>query len=340
MSSFSKPVTILTGFLGAGKTTYLNHLLRNNESTRYAIIENEFGEQGIDNELVLHPDETIIQLNNGCLCCTLNDNLYDILNELYEYRDEFDEIVIEATGVADPTGLAQPFIVHPVIKKHFPLKSIICLIDAESIEAQLNETEEALPQITYSDFLLINKIDLIDADKLTFLEQQLKQLNPLAKIASGQKGYFPVIEVGSSLQKLEELLVEAKTENNSEAASLGFPVQRPHHHHHHKHTKEITSHTFVFDQPFEYRRLFQQLLVYLTIQSKGLYRMKGVIWLEGKEQQYILQSVGKRMDFEEHRAWKPNEKRQSVIVFIGKQLPVQGIENLLKKCLSTAVHKV
>jgi len=147
------PVTIITGFLGAGKTTFLNHLLQENTDSRYAIIENEFGAQGIDNELVLRPDETIVELNNGCLCCTLNENLYDILNELFDRRSEFDEINIEATGVADPTGLAEPFIAHPLIKKHFPLKAIICLVDAEQVEDQLKETEEAINQITFSDIL-------------------------------------------------------------------------------------------------------------------------------------------------------------------------------------------
>ncbi|MEM6768143.1 MAG: GTP-binding protein, partial [Bacteroidota bacterium] len=114
MKISEKPVTILTGFLGAGKTTFLNHILEQNTDTRYAIIENEFGEQGIDSELVIHQEETIVELNNGCLCCTLNDNLYDILNDLYKRRDEFDELIIEATGVADPTGLAQPFVTHPL----------------------------------------------------------------------------------------------------------------------------------------------------------------------------------------------------------------------------------
>jgi len=114
-SFLPKPVTILTGFLGAGKTTFLNHLLARNEERRYAIIENEYGRQGIDNELVLRPDETIVQLDSGCLCCTLNDDLYDLLNDLHERRDEFDEIIIEATGLADPTGLAEPFLAHPLI---------------------------------------------------------------------------------------------------------------------------------------------------------------------------------------------------------------------------------
>ena len=133
----NKPVTILTGFLGAGKTTFLNHLLQENEDIRYLIIENEFGEQSIDNELLLQPKESIIEFKNGCLCCSMNGNLYDILNDLYERRSEFDEIIIEATGIADPVGLVEPFIVHPLINKHFPIAAIICLVDAELVEDQL-----------------------------------------------------------------------------------------------------------------------------------------------------------------------------------------------------------
>ncbi len=330
----NKPVTILTGFLGAGKTTLLNHLLRENEDKRYAIIENEFGEQGIDNELVIRPDETIVELNNGCLCCTLNDNLYDILNELFERRNDFDEIIIEATGVADPTGLAEPFIAHPLIKKHFPITSIICLVDAVLVEDQLEETEEAINQIAFSDILLINKIDLVSGRYVTTLEERLRQLNPLARILKGDKSQFPTIDYYKNHSKLEELLVKSKEKVISSTEPLSFPVQRPHTHHHHKHTEEIQSHTFTFGSPFDLQVLYQQLFVYLTFQSKGLYRIKGLIWVADKDQQYLLQSVGKRMDLKEKRSWNPIEPKQSVIVFIGKNLPIQGIERLLQKCLS------
>ena len=330
----NKPVTILTGFLGAGKTTFLNHLLQENEDKRYAIIENEFGEQGIDNELVLRPDETIVELNNGCLCCTLNDNLYDILNELFERRDDFDEIIIEATGVADPTGLAQPFIAHPLIKKHFPLTAIICLVDAELVEDQLKETEEAINQITFSDVLLINKIDLVSEHYVKTLEGRLQQLNPLAQILKGHINQYPKIENQRNNEKLEELLLTSKEEVKFSPKQLAFPVQKPHTHHHHKHTEEVNSHTFTFDRPFDFPTMFQQLFVYLTFQSKGLYRIKGLIWLKDKDQQFLIQSVGKRLDVQEKRPWKPNEIKQSVIVFIGKQLQRQGLERLLKKCIS------
>jgi len=330
----NKPVTILTGFLGAGKTTFLNHLLQENEGTRYAIIENEFGEQGIDNELVIRPDETIVELNNGCLCCTLNDNLYDILNELFERRDQFDEIIIEATGVADPTGLAQPFISHPLIKKHFPLTAIICLVDSELVEQQIEETEEAINQITFSDILLVNKIDLVDEEYLSSLEQTLKHLNPLATILRGQKNHYPEIDYKGNQEKLEELLLESTKKMHVHEEDMSFPVQKPHHHHHHKHTEEIMSHTFVFDSPFNAQVLSQQLSIFLTFQSKGLYRIKGLIWLEGENQQFILQSVGKRMDFEPKRDWTTDEQKQSVLVFIGKNLQRQGLLRLLNRCLS------
>jgi len=143
-----RPVTILTGFLGSGKTTFLNHLLEQNPSKRYAIIENEYGQESIDSELILRAEDGIMELNNGCLCCTLNENLYEILNTLYQRREEYDELIIEATGVADPRGLADPFLNNYSIKKQFPLNRIICLVDAEQVEDQLRTTEEAIHQIT------------------------------------------------------------------------------------------------------------------------------------------------------------------------------------------------
>ncbi|MEM9547867.1 MAG: GTP-binding protein [Bacteroidota bacterium] len=337
----NKSVTILTGFLGAGKTTFLNHLLEKNKDTRYAIIENEFGEQGIDNELVLRPDETIVELNNGCLCCTLNDNLYDILNELHERKDEFDEVIIEATGVADPTGLAEPFISHPLIKKHFPLNAIVCLIDAELVEDHLKETEEAINQISYSDVLLINKIDLVSEKYLSSLENTLRELNPLAKVLKGQIGQFPILEKNfNTNEKLENILHSHShshshpTAHEHKADELNFPVHKPHAHHHHKHTKEIHSLTFTFDSPFDFNILHHQLMVYLIFQSQGLYRIKGLIWFENKEEQYILQSVGKRLDLQAKRAWNISDIKKSTIVFIGKSLPKEGLQKLLDRCLA------
>lgn len=356
----NKPVTILTGFLGAGKTTFLNHLLQQNKDTRYAIIENEFGEQGIDGELVVRPDETIVELNNGCLCCTLNDNLYDILNELFERRDQFDEVIIEATGVADPTGLAEPFVSHPLIKKHFPLKGVICLVDAELIESHLVETEEAKNQVAFSDVLLINKTDLVEPKYVEELSKKLKQQNPLASIAIGNKASFPDIELNPEHSPLDELFKQSLAHDhhhhdhhhhshdhdhhhdhhghdhhhNHAPEEDSFPVSKPHSHHHHKHTEEIVSQTFHFDVPFDDKMFDRQFFVYLQIQAADLYRMKGLVWFEGYEDQFIVQSVGKRLDVEKKGPWPAGEPKKSMMVFIGKNLKRKGLEKLLNRCLS------
>ncbi|MEO0473408.1 MAG: GTP-binding protein, partial [Bacteroidota bacterium] len=325
MKQSHKPVTILTGFLGAGKTTFLNYLLQENSGTRYAIIENEFGEQGIDSELVIRPENEIVELNNGCLCCTLNDNLYDILNVLFERKDEYDEIVIEATGVADPTGLAEPFFSHPLIKEFFPLKGVMCMIDAELIERQLVETEEAKNQVAYSDVLLINKTDLVSEDHLDALIPKLQLMNPLAHVVLGNKTAFPQVDLNPKQSPLDTIFHQTKHESHGEA-ELQFPVKKPHHHHHHHHTEEIVSYTFVFDQPFDARLLEQHLFGYLMFHSAELYRMKGLVWLEDSEDQHIVQSVGARLDTEKRHAWSDGEKRKSLLVFIGKNIQRDRIQ--------------
>ncbi|MEM1135632.1 MAG: GTP-binding protein [Bacteroidota bacterium] len=326
------PVTVLSGFLGAGKTTYLNHIMTINEEVRYAIIENEFGEQSIDSELVIRPEDGVMELNNGCLCCTLNDNLYEILNTLFDRRAEFDQIIIEATGVANPAGLAAPFISHPAIKAWFPLSSIICLVDAELIEEQLKETEEAISQITYSDVLLINKTDLVAEKQLGDLKQKLQVLNPLAKVFMGNKAHFPKINTGVHHALFHAMPFVSEDIQDVTSESDIFPVTKPHIHHAHNHTEEVVSQTFVIEHPFKRETLYHQFFVYLNFQSDGLYRMKGLVWLEDTDKQYILQSVGKRLDFQEKRAWGVEEKKQSVVVFIGKHLKREGLEKLLNRC--------
>lgn len=331
MSKICKPVTILTGFLGAGKTTYLNHMIQSSPKKRYAIIENEYGEQGIDSELIFRPEDGIVELNNGCLCCTLNDNLYDILNDLFDRRDDFDEVIIEATGVADPAGLAEPFVSHPMIKEHFPLRGTICIIDSELVEDQMEETEEALNQITFSDVLILNKTDLVNNTYVGELKEKLQTINPLSKIFVSQHRQFPDFDLTIQKEQVEEQMLDKIVTTSTEK---GLNLKAPHHHHHHEHTKDIVSFSFKFDQPFDYEMLYHQLFVYLSFQSKGLYRIKGLLWFEHYEHQTLIQSVGKRLSFDEKRKWKAKEKRESVIVFIGKNLKEKGLRILLNRCLA------
>lgn len=333
--TLSKPTTILTGFLGAGKTTYLNHLISNNPEKKYAIIENEFGEQSIDSDLILRAEGDIVELNNGCLCCTLNENLYEILNTLFDKREEYDEVIIEATGVANPVGLVEPFVSHPAIKEHFPISNVVCLVDAELLEEQLAETEEAIGQITYSDVLLINKTDLVAKAQVEKVKQILKELNPLAKILEGNMAYFPEIPAGGNKELFTEKFGQ---DSQGHAHSHGknessFPVEKPHSHHHHEHT-QVNSFVIEFDQPFNFQNLYHQLHAYLVFQSKGLYRMKGLVWVQDSEHPYVLQSVGKRLDFTEYTQSIQGKAKRSKVVFIGKNLQRKSFERLLNRCLS------
>jgi G3E family GTPase len=325
----TRPVTILTGFLGAGKTTFLNHMLQQYPDRNYAIIENEYGKESIDSELILRAEDGIVELNNGCLCCTLNDSLYDILNTLYERRDEYDEVIIEATGIADPRGLVAPFLSNYSIKKQFPFNRIICLVDAEQVEDQLRTTEEAIHQITFSDVLLINKIDLISTDRITELKRLLNRLNPIAEIITGSKDDYPSIEQSARNADLDEGIFD----HSSGVTDNSQPIAKPHEHHHHDHTDGVVSHTLVFDKPFDYTILHMRVLGFLTFQAEGLYRMKGLIWVSHSDQQMLLQSVGSRLSIDDKRPWKDAEIRQSKIVVIGRGFQKKSLEKMFTQCL-------
>ncbi len=330
-----KNTIILTGFLGSGKTTYLNHILKRNPEKKYAIIENEFGEQSIDSELIIRSSDDIVELNNGCLCCTLNNNLYDILNSLHERKDEFDELIIEATGIADPAGIAEPFIIHPAVKKVFKLDKVICLIDAEQIEDQLKETEEAMKQITFSDVLLINKTDLVSPEHLATLKAILQHINPLSQIIEGNIEDFPDIVKKSSFSLASSSSIHEHTDpiggcHHDSSQERLFDHSAIKHGHHHG---DIVSQTFTFKEPFDMELLHHHLYVFLVFQSKDSYRVKGLVHVTQSDHQLLIQSVGKRLAIEEKRLWEKDENKESIIVFIGKNLQRNGLEKLLKRCL-------
>jgi G3E family GTPase len=321
--------------LGAGKTTYLNNLLKKNPNKKYAIIENEYGQESIDSELILRAEDDIIEINNGCLCCTLNDNLYDILNTLYNRRNEYEELIIEATGVADPRGLAAPFLSNYAIKKQFPLDRIICLVDAEQVLEQLQNTEEAIHQITFSDVLLINKTDLVAEDQLFHLQSLLKRLNPIGQIIIGNRDAYLPLEHLAHNSNLDDYIFEPIHEKPLPTTT--FPVTKPHVHHDHDHTDGIASHTLIFDRSFDYAQLHLRILGFLTFQSSGLYRMKGLIWLNHSNHQHLLQSVGSRLSIDEKRLWAPDEIRRSKIVVIGKGFQKKSLLKMFSQCFATQV---
>ena len=313
-----KHTTILTGFLGSGKTTYLNHLLKTYPDIRYAIIENEFGRESIDSELILRAEDEVLELNDGCLCCTLNEGLYDILNTLHSKSNDYDQLIVEATGLADPRGLAGPFLTNPTVKKHFPLSSIVCLIDAELIEDQLTETTEAIHQITFSDILLINKTDLVSDQYVKTLTRRLSVLNPLAKIVTGHEGNLPHVAYDQNRLTEDDERINPTCTMNSD-------------HEDHQHS-EVVSLTLIFERPFDYQKLHLRLMTYLMFQAKNLYRMKGIVWVTGSEERYVVQSVGKRLAISVAEKGRTAFERRSKIILIGKNLEKSGLIKMFNQC--------
>jgi G3E family GTPase len=314
----SKSVTILTGFLGAGKTTFLNQVISQRPETKFAIVENEFGEAGIDGELIINPDNELFELNNGCLCCSLNEGIYDILNELSTKTDEFDELIIETTGIADPANVAGPFFSHSEIKKDFPVKRVVCLVDVELIEDQLIETEEAIKQMVFSDIVLFNKTSKVSENYMELLKDKLLSIQPFLKFFEEKDMVFPVREIFETVRDTDFHLEKI---NFSETSKV------------HIHGK-IKSFTFKFEEAFNDKELQMRLFAYLVFEATGLYRIKGIIYAKGIDHRLILQSVGQSLAITGGKPWQEGEKRESKLVFIGKDLKKDFFQELLNACLA------
>ena len=320
MNTNRHPVTLLTGFLGSGKTTFLNALMAYKKNTRFAIIENEIGEADIDGNMVMQSDKNLMEVNNGCICCSLNDNFFEILKNLHDRKDEWDELLIEATGIADPAGVAAPFFNQPVIKNNFHLERIICLVDAGQIEEQLQKEEIAAKQIAYSDVILLNKADTVDTPSLEKLKARLQADNPLATIFSGQKGHYP----------LEAIMAENKDVISRETESHRHTEGHESHTHDHG---DMNALTFTFEEPFDIDLLTNTLTAFLMFQAKDVYRIKGVVYDPDYADRFVIQSVMNSVSVEAGAPWKDGEDQKSRIVLIGKGLKTKGHERMLRKGL-------
>lgn len=326
----SRPVTILTGYLGAGKTTFLNSLMAANPEIRYAIIENEIGERGIDSQLIAHRPDDFIELENGCLCCTLNSSLYDAIEHMHGQRERFDELIIECTGLALPGAVAEPFLSHPVIKSAFPLKRMVCLVDAELIEDQLEDREEAVRQVTASDVIIINKTDLVHTDYIEGLTELLSRLNPFARVFTGRGGGFPLNQIGEVIHKPAPTLFTVQSSNNLQDKKL---FGRDAHRH-----GDVSSRSFEIAEEFDIIKLFLNLYSFFMLHGHTVYRMKGLVYekVTDKIKRTFVQSVGGRLGIDAGQPWKENEKPVNRMVFIGKDLANLDIESLLHSCLLKA----
>ncbi|BDT69379.1 P-loop guanosine triphosphatase YjiA [Comamonadaceae bacterium OS-1] len=346
------PATILTGFLGSGKTTLLKRVLTEAHGQKIAVIENEFGEENIDNEiLVSEPGEQIIQLNNGCICCSIREDLRATLSLLAAKKRkgllDFDRVVIETTGLADPGPVAQTFFMDDEIAESYLLDSILTLVDAKHAATQLNERQEARRQVGFADQIFISKTDLVEPAEVDALIHRLKHMNPRAPQKAVHFGEVALSEVfdlrGFNLNaKLDidpDFLKEDDHDHHdhAEGEHCDHPShQHDHDHeggHHHHHDDDVKSFVFKSDRPFDPAKLEDFLSAIVNIYGPRMLRYKGVLNMQGTERKVIFQGVHQLMGSDLGPEWAAGEQRGSKMVFIGIDLPkdifLQGMEQCL-----------
>ena len=334
------PVTVLTGYLGAGKTTLLNRILTENHGKKYAVIVNEFGEIGIDNDLVVDADEEVFEMNNGCVCCTVRGDLIKIVNGLMRRKGRFDAIIVETTGLADPGPVAQTFFVDEDVKEKTRLDSVTTVVDAKHVLLRLSDSREAREQIAFADQIVLNKTDLVSEDDLRMIEARLRRLNPLAPIHRAQRSNVPLEAVlGRNSFDLERIVsLEPDFLNpahgepghvHDEACEHDHAHGHDHHHHHghdhdaahdHVHDEDIKGVSLTAERPIDGQKITQWLNQLLAEQGPDILRAKGIIDVAGEERRLVFQAVHMILEGDLQRPWKPEERRYSRLVFIGRNL--------------------
>ena len=341
------PTTILTGFLGAGKTTLLNRILHEDHGHKIAVIENEFGEENIDNEiLVQDSNEQIIEMNNGCICCTVRGDLILALSSLIQQKNQgkinFDRVIIETTGLANPGPVAQTFFVDEEVGMYYMLDAVVTVVDARHAMQQLDEYEEAQRQVGFADKILLSKTDLVDAAQVDILRQRLTRINPRAPICAVDFGKIAISEVldlkGFNLNaKLDQdpdfLAAEEQHEHEHETCDDECTHHDHDVHHHAHHSDDIAAFVFKSTQAFNTAKLDEFLAGLVNVFGPRMLRYKGVLLMEGADRKVIFQGVHQIMGTDVGAKWADGELRQSKMVFIGKNLPKDVFIQGLNLCL-------
>ena len=359
------PVTVLTGYLGAGKTTLLNRILTEDHGKRYAVIVNEFGEVGIDNDLVVGADEEVFEMNNGCVCCTVRGDLIRVLSGLMKRqgsKGSFDAIIVETTGLADPGPVAQTFFVDEEVSSRTRLDSVTALVDAKHLPLRLKDSKEAAEQIAFADQIILNKADLVGEAELAQVEAAIRRINPLAPIHRAQRANVPLDAIlnrgGFDLDRIVNLEPEFLNPPHGEAGHVHDEhCGHDHHHHdHHDHGHVHDEHcghdhhdhdhaelapihdagirgiSLTLEKPVDGRKVTQWMDGVLQSQGPDILRAKGIIDVQGEEKRLVFQAVHMILEGDLQRPWKDGEHRYSRMVFIGRNLDEAALRAGFEAC--------
>jgi G3E family GTPase len=339
------PVTVLTGYLGAGKTTLLNRILSEPHGQKYAVIVNEFGEIGIDNDLVVGADEEVFEMNNGCICCTVRGDLVRIIDGLMRRRGKFDAIIVETTGLADPAPVAQTFFVDETVGRKTKLDAVVTVADAKWLQERLKDAPEAKNQIAFADVIIINKTDLVSADELGEVEARIRGINPYARVHKTVRCALPLPEVlGRNAFDLDRILeiepefLETGDHHHDHHHDGHQHDDHGHHHHHgglkHYHDEEMQSVSLRAEQPLDPDKFFPWVQTLVQEEGQNILRCKGILSFKDDPERFVFQGVHMILDGDHQRAWRSDEERSSRIVFIGRKLSEASIRAGFEGCVA------
>ncbi len=338
------PVTVLTGYLGSGKTTLLNRILSENHGKQYAVIVNEFGEIGIDNDLIVESDEEIYEMNNGCVCCTVRGDLIRVVEGLMR-RPRFDGIIVETTGLADPVPVAQTFFMDDDVRAKTALDAVIALVDAKHLPLRLKDSREAEDQIAFADIVLLNKTDLVSAEELADVEGLVRAINPAARIYRTERSGIELERIlNQNAFDLKHVLEDDPhfLDHDHDDHVCGPDCDHDHHDHHdhdHHHHHGLSDHHDVTVQSVSLRggeldpnRFFPWIQSVTQNQGPNILRLKGIIAFNNDDERYVVQGVHMIIEGDHQRAWKDGEARESRLVFIGRDLDREKLEKSFRAC--------
>lgn len=339
------PVTVLTGYLGAGKTTLLNRILSENHGKKYAVIVNEFGEIGIDNDLIIGADEEVFEMNNGCICCTVRGDLVRILDGLMKRKGKFDAIIVETTGLADPAPVAQTFFVDEDVQKNARLDAVVTVADAKWLSDRLKDAPEAKNQIAFADVIVLNKTDLVSKGELAEVEARIRGINPYAKLHRTERcsvALADVLDRGAfdldRILDIEPDFLEADDhDHDHDHHHHGHGHGHDHHHHDHGlkhyHDEEMQSLSLKTDKPLDPNVFMPWLQNLVQVEGGKILRSKGILAFHDDEDRYVFQGVHMMLEGNHQRKWKEGEPRESRLVFIGRELPEEAIRKGFESCI-------